>query len=41
MKPASIVALILGAVLMISGYILCVQGEKKAEEQDKNDSQKD
>ena len=33
MKPASIVALILGAVLMISGYILCVQGEKKAEEQ--------
>ena len=33
MKPASIVALILGAVLMISGYILCVQGEKKAKEQ--------
>lgn len=33
MKTTSIVALILGAILMISGYILCTQGEKKAEEQ--------
>ena len=31
MKPASIIALIIGAVLMLTGFIICAQGESKAE----------